>query len=63
MLVACAGGTGRGAIQCLVHLETTLGHMEMISLERLPVIRFNQSYMLAALCSAGKAFAKELATF
>ena len=57
MLVACAGGTGRGAVRCLHILETTLGHMEMVALERLPVIRFNRDYMLPALEAAGKAFA------
>jgi multimeric flavodoxin WrbA len=60
LLVACAGGTGRGAIQCLNNLEATLGHMEMIALDRLPVIRFNQSYMLPAVAAASEAFAKEI---
>lgn len=61
LLVACAGGTGRGAVQCLAAFEATLGHMEMIALDRLPVIRFNQDYMLSALESAGKTFAREVA--
>lgn len=61
LLVACAGGTGNGAISCLNSLEETLGHMEMVCLDRLPVIRFNQEYMLPALVGAGEAFAKRVA--
>lgn len=60
MIVACAGGTGRGAIQCLNHLETTLTHMEMQTVERVPVIRFNRNYMLIALISAGRTFSDYL---
>lgn len=60
ILVACAGGTGRGAVQCLDAFETTLGHMEMIALDRLSMIRFNRDYMLPALESAGEALAKEI---
>ena len=58
MLVACAGGSGRGAIECLWHMEDTLGHMGMKTLERLPVIRFNREYMIPALLAAGEKFAK-----
>ena len=60
LLVACAGGTGRGAIQCLDNFETTLGHMGMVCLDRLPVIQFNREYMLPALTAAGEAFAREV---
>lgn len=56
LIIACAGGTGNGAIQCLHNMEETLGHMQMIVVDRLPIIRFNQSYMLTALNGAGKAF-------
>ena len=61
LLVACAGGTGRGAIQCLDRLEDTLSHMEMVAVDRLPVIRFNKEYMLPALSGAGRSFAARLA--
>ena len=60
LLVACAGGTGNGAIKCLDKLEDTLRHMEMIAIDRLPVIQFNRSYMLPALVGAGMAFAKHI---
>lgn len=55
LLVACAGGTGRGAIQCLDRLEDTLGHMDIVAVDRLPIIRFNREYMLPALLGAGRA--------
>jgi hypothetical protein len=58
MLVACAGGTGRGAVKCLRTMEETLGHMKMVPLERLPIIRFNKEYMLPALFHAGEMFAR-----
>lgn len=60
LLVACAGGTGNGAVQCLNNLEVTLKHMEMKPVDRLPVIRFNRSYMMPALAGAGKAFGDSL---
>lgn len=56
LIVACAGGTGLGAIQCLEHLENTLSHMKMITVDRLPIIQFNKGYMLPALTEAGKKF-------
>ena len=60
LLVACAGGTGRGAIQCLDRLEDTLGHMDIVAVDRLPIIRFNREYMLPALLGAGRAFAAHI---
>ncbi|MDR0643287.1 MAG: flavodoxin family protein [Treponema sp.] len=62
MLVACAGGTGLGAIQCLSHMEDILSHMQIKTVERLPVIQFNKSYMLPALIKAGETFADYLVT-
>lgn len=61
LLVACAGGTGRGAVQCLRNLEETLDHMDMVPVDRLPVIQFNKDYMLPALKQAGSSFAEYLA--
>lgn len=57
LLTACAGGSGRGAVECLRRMEETTSHLGMTALERLPVTRFNRSYMLTALCGAGEAFA------
>ncbi|MDR1793882.1 MAG: flavodoxin family protein [Erysipelotrichaceae bacterium] len=56
MLVACAGGSGNGAIPCLQKLEVTLKHFEMVPVERLPVTRFSREYMLEALIQAGKTY-------
>ncbi len=60
LLVACAGGTGRGVIECLHNMEYTLGHMEMRAYDRLPVIRYNKDYMLPTLEKAGEVYAKRL---
>ena len=60
MLIACAGGTGLGAIQCLYQMEDTLSHMGVKTVERLSLIQFNKSYILPALIEAGKAFANLL---
>ena len=60
LLVACAGGTGNGAISCLHNMEQPVGHMKMQCVDRLPVIRFNEAYMLPALVGAGEAFAKKM---
>lgn len=58
MLVACAGGTGNGAISCLRKMEAFASHLKMQPLERIPVIRFNREYMLPALRGAGEMFAR-----
>ena len=60
LIVACAGGTGLGAIECLHNLEQTLGHMRMPVVDRLPVIRFNRAYMLPALEQARATFVNAL---
>lgn len=60
LLIACAGGSGIGAIQCLNHLEDTLSHMRMKAVDRLPVTRFNREYLLPAIQEAGAAFARHL---
>lgn len=62
LLAACAGGTGRGVLECLGHLETTLGHMQMRAYDRIGVIRYNCTYMLDTLEAAGSVYAERLAT-
>lgn len=62
LLVACAGGTGRGVLECLTQLETTLGHMQMRAYDRLGVIRYNRDYLLPALEAAGRTYAERLGT-
>ena len=60
LLIACAGGSGRGATQCLCIMEDTLSHMKMTAFDRLPVTRFNRDYLLPALQGAGAAFTQSL---
>ena len=60
VLVACAGGTGRGTLECLQQLERGLNHMGMQAYDRIPVVRYNRDYMLPALYEAGKTYAERL---
>ncbi len=62
VLIACAGGTGRGALECLTQLERGLTHMGMRAYDRIPVVRYNRDYMLPALYEAGKTYADRLET-
>ena len=60
VLIACAGGTGRGTLECLTQMERGLTHMGMRAYDRIPVVRYNKDYMLPALREAGKAYADRL---
>ncbi len=60
VLVACAGGTGRGTLECLHQMELALTHMGMRAYDRIPVIRYNSEYMLPALEKAGETYADKL---
>lgn len=62
LLVACAGGTGNGTLECLEQMEKALRHMSMRAYDRLPVTRFNRDYMLPALEKAGSLYADRLVT-
>ena len=62
VLVACAGGTGRGTLECLMQLERGLTHMGMRAYDRIPVVRYNRDYILPALYEAGKTYAERLET-
>ncbi|MBE6936185.1 MAG: flavodoxin family protein [Ruminococcaceae bacterium] len=57
LLVACAGGSGNGTISCLDRMETTMRHMGVQALDRLPITRFSREYMLPAMREAGEQFA------
>ena len=54
ILTACAGGSGRGAIECLHNLEEMMNQMQLMTCDRIPVGQYNRSYMLTALEAAGK---------
>ena len=60
VLIACAGGTGRGTLECLTQLERGLTHMGMRAYDRIPVVRYNRDYILPALYEAGKTYAERL---
>lgn len=62
VLIACAGGTGRGTLECLTQLERGLTRMGMRAYDRIPVVRYNSTYMLPALREAGKTYAERLET-
>ena len=57
VLIACAGGTGRGTLECLAQMERGLTHMGMRAYDRIPVVRYNREYMLPALRKAGRTYA------
>lgn len=60
VLVACAGGTGRGTLECLQNMELALTHMGMRAYDRIPVNRYNSEYILPALEQAGAAYVDKL---
>ncbi len=60
VLIACAGGTGRGVLECLQQLERGLTHMGMRTYDRIPVERYNRDYMIPVLYEAGKTYAERL---
>lgn len=62
ILMACAGGTGRGSMECLLQLERGLTHMGMRVYDRISVVRYNKEYLLPALENAGNTYAQTLDT-
>lgn len=60
VLIACAGGTGCGTLECLTQLERGLTHMGMRAYDRISVVRYNRDYILPALYEAGKTYAERL---
>ena len=62
ILIACAGGTGRGTLECLQQMERGLTHMGMRAYDRISVGRYNREYILPTLHAAGKTYAERLET-
>ena len=60
VLAACAGGTGRGSIECLNQFERGLTQMGMRVYDRISVVRYNKEYILPALETAGKVYVDRL---
>ena len=62
VLIACAGGTDRGTMECMTQFERGLTHMGMRVYDRISVVRYNRDYILPALENAGKTYADTLET-
>lgn len=62
IIMACAGGTGRGTLECLTQLERGLTHMGMRVYDRVSVVRYNRDYVLPNLEKAGETYAQVLET-
>ena len=60
VLIACAGGTGNGTLECLTQLERGIRHMGMRAYDRIPVVRYNREYILPALYEGGRTYAERL---
>lgn len=60
--IACAGGTGRGSLECLDQLERGLNQMGMRVYDRISVVRYNKEYILPMLEKAGETYARTLET-
>ena len=62
VLIACAGGTGRGLLDCMQQFEKGLTHMGMRVYDRISVVRYNRDYILPTLEEAGETYANTLET-
>lgn len=60
VLIACAGGTGRGTLECLQTMEMALTHMGMRAYDKISVNRYNAPYILPALEAAGETYMERL---
>ncbi|MBP5492269.1 MAG: flavodoxin family protein [Clostridiales bacterium] len=62
VIMGCAGGTGRGSLECMTQFERGLTHMGMRVYDRISVVRYNKDYILPMLKEAGKTYAETLET-
>ena len=60
ILMACAGGTGRGTLECMQQFERGLNHMGMRVYDRISIVRYNKDYILDALSTAGRIYVNAL---
>lgn len=54
IVIAAAGGSGNGAVNCLEQMDRYMKNVGMDVKDRLPIIRFSKDYMLEAICACGK---------
>lgn len=60
IVIAAAGGSGNGAVNCLEQMDRYMKNIGMEVKDRLPIIRFSQDYMLVAIEEAVKKLSEEL---
>ncbi len=60
IVIAAAGGTGNGAVNCLVQMDNTMKHLKMEPRDRLPITRFSREYMLTAIENSAEKLCKEI---
>jgi len=60
LAVAAAGGSGNGAITCLLSVERWIQHVRARIFDLLPVNRWSRAYKLETIRSAARAMAEEL---
>lgn len=54
VVIAAAGGSGNGAVNCLEQMDRYAKNMFMNVLERIPVTRFSKDYILETITECGK---------
>lgn len=60
IVVAAAGGSGNGAVNCLEQMDRYLKNVGMEVKDRLPIIRFSRDYMLTAIEMSAKKLSEEI---
>jgi multimeric flavodoxin WrbA len=58
--VACAGGSGRGTITCLLSMERLIQHVQGRVFDLIPVNRWSRGYKLDTIRSAANALVDDL---
>jgi len=62
LMVAAAGGSGKGMITCLASMERWIDHVRARRFDFIPVNRWTREYKLNTIHSAGEALAKQVLT-
>jgi len=60
IMVAAAGGTGKGTISCLASMERFIQHVRARTFDLIPVNRWTKEYKLHTIQSAGELLAKQV---
>lgn len=60
VIIACAGGTGRGTLECLGQFEKGMTQMGVRVYDRISIVRYNKDYILPVLHQAGETYADRL---